>query len=300
MRRAAESDALRRLAPGPVNQSDNLTAALLRRGLYVVAFNGIEDYLKERVREHFQNLAQISTLNFGQLPPGIQKASVVDAIKNGIREAGYDKPNQMQIIRTVAGAVASTDNQQQFSIHEYSLLRSGSNVSVTDITTALGSLHIADPWGQMQSVLDRIGNVGLPIQGRFLTCSLKRNAAAHGGHPIEYSDLIEILGLAVPLCFAFDVVFSAGMTRLADNVVTPDNASKVQLAGNLTIHYAGLRNNRWCRLTQNQQPFKYFSTRSGAVQHALASLSPGDVVAVLGSVGELIGWHLADGRHPFP
>src|SRR4051794_4745128 len=106
VRRAAGDPLLQRIAPLPANQSINKTAELLRRGVYIVAFNAMEDYLKKRVGEHFANLPAVSTLDFDHLPPGLRRAAVIDAIKNGVREAGYDKANQMKIIRTVAGAVA--------------------------------------------------------------------------------------------------------------------------------------------------------------------------------------------------
>ena len=300
VRNAASAQPLQRIAPLAANKAANKMAELLRRGLYVVAFNAMEDYLKRRASEHFVNLPVISALGFDQLPPGLRKAAVIDAIKNGVREAGYDKANQLQIIRTVAGAVASTDNRQQYSIHEYSVLRSGSNVSAEDIGAALRSLHIDNPWGQMQSVLDAVGNVGAPIQGRFATCGLKRNAAAHDGQPIEYSDLVEIADLAIPLCFAFDVIFSAGMTRIANNVPTGDNDNKIQVTGDITVRYVGQRANRWCRLSQTKQPFRYFPTRNDAVQHSVRNLPAMGVVAVLGPLGEITGWHLADQRHPHP
>lgn len=300
VRKAASAQPLQRIAPLAANKADNKMAELLRRGLYVVAFNAMEDYLKKRVSEHFANLPVISALDFDRLPPGLRKAAVIDAIKNGIREAGYDRANQMQIIRTVAGAVASTDNRQQYTIHEYSVLRSGSNVSEEDIGAALRILHIDNPWGQMQSLLDLVGNVGAPIRGRFATCGVKRNAAAHGGQPIEHSDLIEIADLAIPLCFAFDVIFSAGMTRIADNVPTADNDNKIQVIGGISVRYVGQRGSRWCRLNQNKQPFRYFPTRNDAVQHSLRNLPAMGVVAVLGPLGEITAWHLADPRHPNP
>jgi hypothetical protein len=222
---------------------------------------------------------------------------VVDAIKNGVREAGYDKPNQMQIIRSVAGAVASTDNRQQYTIHEFSLLRNGSNVSATDIGNALSSLYIDRPWDQMQAILNSVG-VGAPIQDRFRTCGLKRNAAAHGGQPIEYSDLTEITDLAIPLCFAFDVIFSGGMSRIADNVPTNDGDPRIDVAGGATIRYVDKRGSRWCRLNQNKQPHRYFPTRAVTVQDSRRSLSANGVIVILGQAGEIIGWHLADQRHP--
>lgn len=298
VRRAAGDQLLQRIAPLPANQSINKTAELLRRGLYIVAFNAMEDYLKKRVGEHFSNLSAVSSLDFDDLPPGLRRAAVIDAIKNGMREAGYDKSNRIKIIRAVAGAVASTDNRQHYNIHEYSLLRSGSNVSADDIGSAIRSLHIDNPWGQMQNVLDLVGNVGAPIQGRFETSGLKRNAAAHGDVPIEYSDLVEITDLVVPLCFAFDVIFSAGMTRLANNVSTSDTTAKIQLQGNVAIRFVSQHHNRWCRLNQYKRPLRYFPTRNDAVQHSLKNLPAMGAVAVLGQLGEITGWHLADQRHP--
>lgn len=298
VRRAAQDSSLQRLAPLPTNAIANKMADLLRRGLYVVAFNAMEDYLKKRASEHLSNLPNLTALDFEDLPPALRRAAVIDAIKNGVREAGYDKTNQIQIIRAVAGAVASTDSRQQYSIHEYSVLRSGSNISAEDIKLAIGALHIADPWGQMQSLLDGVGNVGAPIRGRFETCLVKRNSAAHNGQPIEYSDLVEIADLAVPLCFAFDVIFSAGMARIANNIPTAENDAKVEPIGGVTVRYVGQRGNRWCRLDRNKTPFRYFLTCHDAIQHSLQSMPSAGVVAILGTLGEITGWHLADHPHP--
>ncbi len=300
VREAAKLSDLQRLAPLPANSPANRKAELLRRGLYVVAFNSMEDYLKRRVTEHFTNLSSVSSLAFDELPPGLQRAAVVDAIRNGVREASYDKGTEVDIIRAVAGAVASTDNRQQYKIHEFAVLRSGSNVSAEDIKAAIATLHIADAWGQMQKLVDSVGNVGTPIRARFETCLLKRNSAAHAGQPIEYSDLIEIADLAVPLCFAFDAIFSAGMSRLADNVPTGAKDPKIDLASQMEIRFVARRARGWCRLDQNKQPFRYYPNRQQAVQHSLTRLSDGGTVVVLGSVGEITGWHLRDHRHPHP
>lgn len=262
VREASGICSLQQVAPLPANRKVNRMAELLRRGLYVVAFNAIEDYLKTRVAEHFDNLSSVSILNFDQLPPGLRRAAVFDAIRNGIQQAGYDKQNELQIIRTVASAVASTDNRQQYSIHEYSVLRSGSNISSEEIKLAIGSLHIKDPWGQMQQLIDMVGNVGTPILARFDSCKLKRNAAAHQGHAIEYSDLIEISDLAIPLCFAFDVIFSAGMTRLANNTATSDSAPKFPVTDDITVRFVSERGGRWCRLKPEQKTAQIFPNKS--------------------------------------
>ena len=300
VRNAAHDAVLQRAAPIPANNEINKMAELLRRGLYVVAFNAIEDYLKRRATEHLTKLSSITTLDFDQLPPGLQKAAILDALKNGIREAGYDKANQYQIIRTVAGAVASTDSRQQYNIHEYSVLRSGSNVSPQDISSALGALYIDNPWNQMQQFLDFIGNVGAPILARFETCGIKRNAAAHGGQAIEFSDLLEIADLALPLASAFDLMFSAGMTRLADNTPTLASTSRVRPASSIDVNFVGIRNSDWCRLRRDKKVFRRFPSKNGAVQNALKSLSTTGAVIELGPRGEITDWHLADQRLPHP
>lgn len=300
VRRAARAELLQRIAPLPSNLPANRMAELLRRGLYVVAFNAMEDFLKKRATEHFANLPTVTTLDFDDLPPGLRKAAVMDALKNGIREAGYDKANQIRIIRSVAGAVASTDSRRSYSIHEYSVLRSGANISAEDIRGAIASLHLADPWGQMQSLLDLVGNVGAPIRARFETSLVKRNAAAHDGQPIEYSDLIEIADLAIPLCFAFDVIFSAGISRIADNMPTADYAGKIDLTVDIGVRYVGQRTGRWCRLNRNKRPYRYFGSRNDAVRDALRNLPSMGVVVVIGPLGEIMGWNLADQRHPHP
>lgn len=300
VREAATLPDLQRLAPVAANSAANRKAELLRRGLYVVAFNTMEDYLKRRVAEHFTNLSNISSLGFDELPPGLQRVAVIDAMRNGLREASYDKTTEVDIIRAVAGAVASTDNRQQYMIHEFAVLRSGSNISAEDIKGAIATLHIADAWGQMQELVDNVGNVGAPIRARFETCLLRRNAAAHAGQPIEYSDLIEIADLAIPLCFAFDAIFSAGMSRLADNVPTGATDPKIDVASQLEVRFVARRTRGWCRLNQNQQPFRYYQNRQQAVQHSLSRLSPGGSVVILGSLGEIAGWHLSDHRHPHP
>jgi hypothetical protein len=298
VREAANNQVLQTLSPVPANDLANRMAQLLRRGLYVVSFNLMEDFLKRRVKEHLYNLSSVSRLDFNQLPPALQKAAVIDAMKNGMQVARFNKSNDMQIVRDVARAVASTGNMANYLVHEYSLLHSGSNVAADDIAYTMGCLHMRDPWKQMQDLLDAVGNVGSPVRARFEACLLKRNAAAHQGANIEYTDLIEISGLGVAVCFAFDVIFSAGISRFADNVATQLNDPKVTVTPQIQLRFVTEKPRGWCRLDRNKRPLRYYPSLNRAVQQSLRNLSTMSVVVVVGSMGEIAGWHLADQRHP--
>lgn len=294
---AIASPDLQNLGLTPQNREHNTRASLLRKGLYVVAFNTLENFLKRRTSEHLETL-RYSLLTFNQLPLKLQNAAVEDAIKSALKQASFDKTNGKSILQEAAAAVASTAATSSFEVHKYSFLHANSNISVEDISSATGALHIKDPWGEMQIVLSRIGVGGLPLNEQFKSALTKRNIAAHSDQSVERTDLEGLVAIAAQLACAFDIVFAAGISRLLNNEVTGPTDQKVEITKSIKMELVEYHPRGWSRLNRNGRPIRYYPDMRAAMSAGLSVTVPPNVVVARSAPLGVADWMFADARVP--
>lgn len=296
MQEAIKSGELQTLALLPINELHNRRAQVLRRGLYVVGFNAIEQFLKARSVEHL-TASSATSLSFDELPPGMQKAAVHETLESALKQARFDPDNSRQILQEAAAAVASTTDRNNFTIHRFSTFHSNSNISDVSIGMAISALHVENPWNQMQRVLEALNMGGLPLIEQYKEALRKRNASAHSQSSITVTDLTQLKGLAVALCCAFDIVYSIGMLKIHSGVPTPVDEKKGPVVDRIQYITIKSTSRGWAKLDKLGRPTKYYKNFSEA-RAAAATSARSDVLIIRSDRDEVQNWDFIDSRIP--
>lgn len=197
---------------GVLPSTHNGIANLLRKGLGIVAFNIIEDFIKKRTEEAL-NSVSTSGVSFSNLTSSLKDSSTLGAIKSLIFNAsllkklpGFDIKN---LIQSEAYNVFSTSTHP-FTLSKYSLVYSGTNVSSTEIADMLKAFGIDNCWPTLKSISDAIGG-GIPdLSSAFNNASQRRHSAAHDvNFNYSYTWLFNIKSEILALAASIDIALSA-------------------------------------------------------------------------------------------
>ena len=195
------------VAPSPHNSVANL----LRKGLCIVAFNILEDYIKNKANEALAELAT-STITYSNLPDFLQEEAVVKALKSLNFQIGILKnsvPDIRPIIQTETKKISSTA-LFPFEFSKYTLLSSGSNIGGGEVTDVLKAFGITGGWAQLKNISDSIGG-GIPdLSQAFNNASARRHSSAHSAsfnynHSWLRNLKSEILAIAASIDIAVSV-----------------------------------------------------------------------------------------------
>lgn len=189
----------------------NGVADLLRKGLGIVAFNILEDFIKNKSIESLQYLSN-SGVPFTKLTTTLQEASTLGAIRALVFRAKLHKKdgaNWKLLIQDEALKIHSTKNENyQFSL--YSLVSSQSNIGAADITELLQSFGISGGWNQLLRVSNAIGG-GLPdLCQSYKNAADRRHSSAHKtDFSYAYRWLLNIRNEIIAIAVSLDILLSA-------------------------------------------------------------------------------------------
>ncbi len=197
----------------------NNVANLLRKGLSIVAFNILEDFIKNRANETLDILAS-SGISYSNLPENLQKSAILDALSSLQFQAGIlkkDGQDYKLIIQEETKKIAST-RESTFYLSKYSLLSSGSNVSATEVSDFLKAFGIPGGWATMKVVSDAIGG-GIPdLASAFNNASQRRHSSAHSASFVYSSSwLTNLKNEILAICSSLDILISAKCRQAAQN-----------------------------------------------------------------------------------
>lgn len=165
---------------GIMPNEHNGRANLLRKGLGIVAFNILEDFVKNRTVEGLDALST-STILFPNLPAKLQEAATLKALNAILFRAKLEKRtggNWLGLIQTESQKIYSTQNPT-FELSRYSLVSSSSNIGEDDIGELLAAFGVPAGWAVLKQVSDRIGG-GLPdLRAAYNNAADRRHSAAH-------------------------------------------------------------------------------------------------------------------------
>jgi len=211
---------------GIAQSEHNGAANLLRKGIGIVAFNVLEDFIKHKTVESLEQIAN-SGIEFSKLPDKLQTASTLGALNalhfraKIVKKEGGDWKT---IIQDEAYKIHSTQNNSyQFSI--YSLLSSTSNVAVEDVPELLKAFGISGGWGLLKTVSDSIGG-GVPdLQMSYRNAADRRHNSAHtASFQYLYGWLTQIKREIISIAASLDVLLM-GRCRQIDRDLLSDVSS---------------------------------------------------------------------------
>jgi hypothetical protein len=158
----------------------NGRANLLRKGLGIVAFNILEDFVKNRSLEALTFLSN-STVAFSNLPSKLQEASTLNAMSAILFRAKLDKRagrDWLGLVQNESLKVHSTQNPT-YELSKYSLVSGSSNISPEEIQELLSAFGISGGWATLKMVSDKIGG-GIPdLSQSYKNAAERRHNSAH-------------------------------------------------------------------------------------------------------------------------
>ncbi|QOY52487.1 HEPN domain-containing protein [Candidatus Sulfurimonas baltica] len=212
----------------------NGIANLLRKGLGIVAFNILEDYIKKRTSEALVTLSS-SNVQFTSLPESLQNASIRGALNSLNSKANMLKKNGgnwQALIQDEALKIHSTKNPT-FQLSDFSLVSSGSNVTDTEIADVIRAFGITGGWNKLGEVSTKIGS-GIPILIQvFKNATSRRHSAAHDAtFQYNYGWLEEIKNDIISISSAFDILLIARNRQINANYSIPIDNHTIENALN--------------------------------------------------------------------
>lgn len=186
----------------------NEIANLLRKGLSIVAFNILEDYIKKRTLEALSDIAN-SGMPFLNLPESLQEASISQALSSlQFQSALYKRENldYKLLIQNETKKISSTLSTP-FDLSSYSFVSSGSNITSNEITDLIKAFGIIGGWNKLKSISDNIGAGILDLNQAYTNAAKRRHKSAHSAsfrYDLSWLQSLkyEIIGIAASLDIA--------------------------------------------------------------------------------------------------
>lgn len=205
---------------GIVQNTHNGVANLLRKGLGIVVFNILEDFIKKRSSEALSRLSA-SRIEFSKLPDTLQDASVLDALSSLLFRAKIEKKDGGDwrgIIQSESLKIHST-GKPVFELSEFSLASSGSNVTTGEVTQILSAFGVSGGWATLKTVSDTIGG-GLPDLGQaYKNAASRRHSSAHEANfNYDYQWLASIKGEILAIAASLDIILEARCRQVEANL----------------------------------------------------------------------------------
>lgn len=202
---------------GIAQSAHNGVANLLRKGVGIVAFNILEDYIKNRSYEALTFLSASGIL-FEKLTEPLQKASITGvlgalSVRAGLlQKAGEDWKS---LVQDETLKIHSTKNAT-FELSKYSFFSANSNINPGEIGEFLNAFGIPGGWSSLKKVSDQIGG-GLPdLAQSYRNAADRRHRAAHtASFRYDYHWLSGIKNESIAIAASLDILLSARCRQIA-------------------------------------------------------------------------------------
>lgn len=196
---------------GVAPSEHNNVANLLRKGLSIVAFNILEDFIKNKAYESLDIIAA-SGISYNNLPNELQDYAIAGALSSLNFQSGLLKKENLDyklLIQQETKKIASTADTP-FFLSKYTLLSSGSNVLSREISDFLRAFGIGNGWVQLKVISDSIGG-GIPDLGQaYNLASQRRHNSAHSAtYMYNTSWLTNLKAEILSICASIDVAISS-------------------------------------------------------------------------------------------
>jgi len=205
---------------GIVQDTHNGVANLLRKGLGIVAFNILEDFIKKRSGEALTRVSA-SGIGFGKLPLKLQDAAIMDALTSLAFRAKIEKKDGgdwRKLVQNEALKIHST-GKPVFELSDLSLASSSSNVSADEVTQVLGAFGLSGGWAVLKKISDSIGG-GLPDLGQaYKNAASRRHSCAHEANfNYDYAWLASIKSEILAIAASLDILLEARCRQVENSL----------------------------------------------------------------------------------
>jgi hypothetical protein len=275
-------------------------AIFLRKGLGIVTFNILEDYLKERAKEVFSLLSS-SNVIFDVLPDELREAATLGALRALEKKAKQEKKlkaDWLGLVHDETFKINSTRQVSSYNISNLSLMSENSNVLIDDVSKLLRCLNITEGWNTLQRVSQEIYG-GIPsLNQSYENISMRRHSAAHEANfDYEFGWLEIAVDEIRAIAASLDLILSRQckfITNSPSATISKNNLSGVlkyrflvqrQMGANNTLAYSE-------RLDANSKSIKNWSDYTSALAGLLPKCqSRKESLIVLNTQRRIIDWH---------
>lgn len=278
-----------------IQQSEhNGSANLLRKGLSIVAFNILEDFIKNKAKETLTHVSN-SDIIFSNLSESLQKDSILGALNSlafRARIIKKDGGDWQSLIQSESLKIHSTKNDN-FQLSEFSLVSSGSNIAAEEVTSLLRAFSIDGGWNKLKSVSDKINGGVTDLNQAYKNATERRHNSAHAAEfRYEHSWLSGIKREILSIAASLDILLTARCRQIDSD--TTKNITEHDIENALNFRY----------LEKHDQVYKDTSiigSRSRknwvSLESAVANIKPklvndNNFLIVLDSTGSLNDWHV--------
>ena len=192
----------------------NGVANLLRKGLGIVAFNILEDFIKNKTEEVLEQLSPL--IPFESLPQALQDSGI-DALKALSLRANILKINGGDYKGLIVNEVLKIGSIQspEYKLSKYSFFHNNSNISIHDINHLLKSFGVTGGWTLLKQISDAIYGGVVDLCEAYKNMERLRHKAAHSASFLyEYSVLSNIYSEIISISASFDIVLNAKLRKL--------------------------------------------------------------------------------------
>lgn len=200
----------------------NGAANLIRKGLAIVAFNILEDFIKNKTIETLDFISDTG-VSFDLLPEKLQKAAVLDVLSSLSFRANIERKignDWKRLIQDEAIKIQSTANAN-YQLSKYSLLSGNSNIDKDEVSTLLGCFGIKGGWRTIKKVSDDISGGLLDLSQSYQNAASRRHAAAHSAEfRYEYNWLSSLKDEIISIAASIDILLTARCRQVSGNLTT--------------------------------------------------------------------------------
>lgn len=189
----------------------NGAANLIRKGLGIVSFNILEDFIKSNIFEVLDSISK-SGVSYDNLPAKLQEATTLGALKALVFRAKIDKKDGKDWVRLIHSETKNihSTSLMPFSLSKYSFVSENSNISSSEITDMLKALGISGGWDTLKNISNNISGGVADLNQSYHNASLRRHNAAHfSSFQYEYSWLYNIRAEILAIAASLNILLTA-------------------------------------------------------------------------------------------
>lgn len=222
---------------GVALDAHNGRANLLRKGLGIIAFNILEDFIKNRSAEALAFVSQCGS-EFRFLPKTLQDASTFDALDALVSKARLERKagrDAVAFIQSEALKINST-GRSPFELSGLSLASTGSNVSSDDITKILRAFGVSGGWETLKRVSDKIGGGITDLGQCYKNAAERRHSAAHSAvYTYSHQWLLDIRNEIIAIAAALDIAISFRCRDLQNRLLA--QMAEIDVSSTLKVRF---------------------------------------------------------------
>lgn len=279
---------------GIAQDEHNGRANLLRKGVGIIGFNLLEDYVKNRTNESLTAVSG-SGISFVNLPDKLRYAATLKALNALHTKAKMEEKagrDWLSLVQVESQKIHSTSNHV-YELSSFSLASSGSNVSPSDVSDILAAFGIQGGWTTLKGISDCIGG-GIPdLSQAYQNLMERRHSAAHSaGFSFSHAWLASMSNEILAIAAAFDIAMTAKLRMAATTLTAPLQQHDISLAMKYIFLEEASGIYRETRVLGGKSRKNWPLLKSAVVAHKPKLAQSNSFLIVLGADRRICDWHI--------